>query len=246
MPPPLQITSDAGSVAELVAQRGSTMGRALSFPFVAILTIGVASGAALRAQETARETGQETLQGSPPDTPQGTSRLTPPQPQPPPEFGDPRFVFHRVDNTYLRLDMRTGAVASCSQHAAGWACVLAPEERAAFDGEVARLQRENALLKNALLEHGVPLPDGMTAGAPSASPPAATTPPPLAESVPRPTQSVPPVAALPPASPPKSAESDHASRDDAEIERVMAIMEKVWRRVVEMMVNFQRDMQKKG
>jgi len=56
---------------------------------------------------------------------------------------------------------------------------------------------------------------------------------------------VPPAAS---ASPPsaKSGEPDRASRDDAEIERIMTMMEKVWRRLVEMMMNIQRDVQKKG
>jgi len=62
------------------------------------------------------------------------------------------------------------------------------------------------------------------------------------ESVPRPPQSVPPAASAAP----KSAESDRGSRDDTELERVMNVMEKFWRRLVEMMVNIQRDIQKKG
>jgi hypothetical protein len=44
----------------------------------------------------------------------------------------------------------------------------------------------------------------------------------------------------------KSGEPDSASREDAEIERIMVVMEKVWRRLVEMMMNIQRDLQKKG
>jgi hypothetical protein len=34
--------------------------------------------------------------------------------------------------------------------------------------------------------------------------------------------------------------------DDAELNRVMAFMEKVWRRMVEMILNVQRDLQKRG
>jgi len=33
---------------------------------------------------------------------------------------------------------------------------------------------------------------------------------------------------------------------DAEIERMLGFIEKVWRRLVEVMVEFQRDMQRKG
>jgi len=205
-----------------------------TFTFLAILAIGITLGSPVRAQDTPPET-------SPPQVPESQPQAQPQQAQPL-EIGDPRFAFHRIDNGFLRLDLRTGAIASCSQQAAGWLCVLAPEERAAFDNEIARLQRENALLKNALLERGAPLPNVPKADAP---PPSASAPP-SAELVPRPPQSVPPVASAPPASPPKSAESDRAAREDAELERVMTMMEKVWRRLVEMMVNIQRDMQKKG
>jgi hypothetical protein len=206
------------------------MSRTLTF--LAILAIGITLGSPLRAQDTLPETSPQ----SPPRTPEPQPQAQPQQAQPS-ELGDPRFAFHRIDNGFLRLDLRTGAVASCRQQAAGWVCVLAPEERAAFDSEIARLQRENALLKNALLERGMTLPNAPKADAPV--PPAGA--PPSAEQVPRPPQSVPPVASTP-----KSAESDRAGRDDAELERIMTMMEKVWRRLVEMMVNIQRDMQKKG
>jgi hypothetical protein len=208
------------------------MSRILCY-LIAILAIGTTLSAVLRAQEDSQEKPAEASQPQPQAQPQVQQRQ-------PPEFGDPRFAFHRIDNGFLRLDLRTGAVASCSQHAAGWACVLARDERAALDNEIARLQRDNAVLKNVLLERGVPLPNDMKA---DASP--ATIAPAPVESVPRPPQSVPPVASAPPGSP-KSAEPDRASRDDAEIERIMTVMEKVWRRLVEMMVNIQRDIEKKG
>jgi hypothetical protein len=144
-------------------------------------------------------------------------------------------VFYRSDGGFVRLDLVTGAVASCSQNAADWTCVPGRDERAALDREIVRLQRDNAALKNALLEHGVPLPDDMKADAP-------TVP---AETIPRPPQTVPPTASAPPPSA-KPGEADRASRDDAEVERIMTMMEKVWRRLVEMMMNTQRDLQKKG
>jgi hypothetical protein len=147
-------------------------------------------------------------------------------------LGNPRFVFHRSDGGFVRLDLVTGAIASCSRNAADWTCVPGRDERAALDHEIARLQRDNVALKNALLEHGVPLPNDMKADAP-------------VETIPRPPQTVPPTASAPPPSA-KPGEPDRASRDDAEVERVMAMMEKVWRRLVEMMMNMQRDLQKKG
>jgi len=186
---------------------------------IAILAVTAMLGAPLLAQEKS--------EAAPTQVPQSQPQVQPP------EFADPQFVFHRIDSGFVRLDLRTGAVASCSQNAAGWICIPGREERAALDREIARLQRDNVVLKNALLEHGLPLPNEMKTDADAAVP---------AESIPRPPQSVPPSA---PASP-KSADSDRASRDDAELERVMNAMEKLWRRLVEMMVNIQRDVLKKG
>ena len=150
------------------------MRRTLHLNLIPILAVATMLGGVLRAQEKSQETPAQPSQ----------SQTQPPQP---PEFGDPRFAFHRIDNGFLRLDLRTGAVASCSQQTAGWACVLGLDERAALDSEIARLQRDNAVLKNTLLERGVPLPNDMKADAP----PTTIAP---AESVPRPPQSVPPVA----------------------------------------------------
>src|SRR6266446_4868127 len=160
-----------------------------------------------------------------------------------PDRGNPRFVFHRTDGGFVRLDLVTGAVASCSQNAADWTCVPGRDERAALDREIVRLQRDNAALKNALLEHGVPLPDASTPASTGGGGGGGAPVP--AETVPRPPQTVPPTASAPPPSA-KSGEPDRASRDDAEIERIMTMMEKVWRRLVEMMMNIQRDLQKKG
>jgi len=188
---------------------------------------------------------------------EGPTQAPRPQPQVPPpypppqagegregaDFSNPRFVFHRSGGGFLRLDLVTGAVASCSQNAADWTCVPARDERAALDREIARLQRDNAALKDALLEHGVPLPDASTPS-PAGRGGSGGAPVP-AETVPRPPQTVPPTASAPPPSA-KSGEPDRASRDDAEVERIMTVMEKVWRRLVEMMMNIQRDLQKKG
>jgi hypothetical protein len=65
-----------------------------------------------------------------------------------------------VTDGFVRLDTQTGEVALCSQRTVGWACQAAPEDRAAFESEIARLRNENAALKQALLSHGLPLPSG--------------------------------------------------------------------------------------
>ena len=75
---------------------------------------------------------------------------------PPPQ----RYAFNRVDGGFVRLDNNTGQVAFCSAQAAGWACELVPEDRAALDKEITRLQDEVAALKQevVLLRAPPPLP----------------------------------------------------------------------------------------
>jgi hypothetical protein len=72
-----------------------------------------------------------------------------------------RYVFSKQTNGLLRLDTLSGAVALCSEQPVGWACQTAPEDRALFEREIARLQNENATLKRALLTHGLSLPLGV-------------------------------------------------------------------------------------
>ncbi len=50
----------------------------------------------------------------------------------------------------LRLDTRTGSLASCHNRVAGWSCYAVPDERAALDAEIGKLQRENTQLKDDL------------------------------------------------------------------------------------------------
>ena len=50
--------------------------------------------------------------------------------------------------------------------AAGWSCQTVPDERAALENEIGRLQGENAELKKSLLRRGIELPPGVMAEAP--------------------------------------------------------------------------------
>jgi hypothetical protein len=79
-----------------------------------------------------------------------------------PDTNGGRYTFNKVTDGFVRLDTQTGEIALCSQRAVGWACQVAPEDRAVFENEIARLRGENAALKQALLSRGLPLPSGAT------------------------------------------------------------------------------------
>ncbi len=155
---------------------------------------------------------------SPP--PPAAAAPTPPvtaSPQPPaPQADDRRFSHYRVQDNYVRLDGRTGQVSVCGYGTGIWACQPVPDERAALESEIGRLQSENAALKNELLARGLDLPSGVKA------------PPPVAKTLERTPD---PGVRLP---------------SDAELNRIFAFMEKVWRRMVEMMAALQRDIQRKS
>jgi len=124
-----------------------------------------------------------------------------------PDSADGRFTLHRTDEGYLRLDGRSGQVSLCLKRSAGWECQAVPDERSALEGEIARLQADNAQLKGELLAHNLPRPGG---GRPDVS-----------------------------------GREDLQLPSDAELNRMMTFMEKVWKRMVEMIVTTQKDIMKK-
>jgi hypothetical protein len=155
----------------------------------------------------------------------------PPAPSSPPADPDNRrFVLYHIDGGFLRLDTRTGAIDSCALRGTEWNCVVGRDERASLDRLIAQLQHDNGVLKNALLEHDVALPDGMVPAAPAGGGGGEEEP------IPRPPQTVPPQTVLPPA----AAAPSHGE----EVNRVMTAMEKGWRRLLAMMTNLQHDLQK--
>ena len=128
-----------------------------------------------------------------------------------PDNEDARFSFHRTNDGYLRLDGRSGQVSLCLRRPSGWQCQAVPDERAALEAEIARLQADNTSLKRELLSRNLPLPSGVKA-----------EPPPL----------------------PRGGNPRVQVPSDAELNQIMTFMEKVWRRMVEMIVTTQRDMTK--
>jgi hypothetical protein len=124
-----------------------------------------------------------------------------------------RFSFHKVDEGFLRLDARSGQVSLCNHKSLGWACETIPDERAALENEIARLQNGNVALKKELLTRGLPLPESVK-------------PEPLAQN-----------------SDKNNLELKLPSQ--ADIDRVVTFMERVWRRMVEAANNLQKDLQGK-
>jgi hypothetical protein len=77
-----------------------------------------------------------------------------------PDSAGGRYIFNKTADGVVRLDTQNGQVALCSQKAVGWACEVAPEDRAVLENEIARLRVENGALKKDILSRGLPLPPG--------------------------------------------------------------------------------------
>jgi predicted RNase H-like nuclease (RuvC/YqgF family) len=62
-----------------------------------------------------------------------------------------RFVLKEADqNTFIRLDTATGAVAHCASKAGEWSCKTLSDDRKQLHDEIAALKKENAELKSRL------------------------------------------------------------------------------------------------
>src|ERR1700684_4145690 len=67
--------------------------------------------------------------------------------QPMPDAENGRYALSPIADGVLRLDTRTGAVSTCTNGATGWACYAVPDERAAMDAEIGRLEADNEKLR---------------------------------------------------------------------------------------------------
>jgi hypothetical protein len=132
------------------------------------------------------------------------------------ESDNGRFTFKEVPDGILRLDGRTGHVSLCGK-VTEWACRTLADDRTALENEIGRLLDENAALRKQL-EARAPVP-------PETVPPSAATPPP---------------AAAPPA--PKQGERELNLPSDADMNRMMAFLEKMWRRLLDMAQRTQREL----
>lgn len=155
----------------------------------------------------------------------GAAEAKPPlsAPAAPPEETTARYSFHRVGDAFIRLDSQTGQVAQCGWAVEGWSCKTVADDRAALDSEIARLQHENAQLKKSLLSRGLELPNSAVAEAPSQPAP------------------------VPPANvPDPTPNADPKGPSDPDFNRAFAYVKHVWRRLVDLMIDLQRDIQRRG
>jgi hypothetical protein len=136
-----------------------------------------------------------------------------------PETENGRYTLSPVADGVIRLDTRTGAVSTCTNTGTGWACYEVPDERAALDAEIGRLQADNEKLK-AELAAREPTVTGKIDE-------------PLAKSDP-----------LKKADP-KVAEGERKIEiplpSDRDMDRVVSFLEQAWRRLVDMASRMQKD-----
>jgi hypothetical protein len=139
--------------------------------------------------------------------------------QPMPDAENGRYALSPVADGVIRLDTRTGAVSTCTNNGNGWACYVVPDERAAMDTEIGRLQDDNEKLK-AELAAREPVVTGKI-----------DEPLPKADSLKK--------------AEPKVTEGERKIEiplpSDRDMDRVMSFLEQAWRRLVEMANRMQKD-----
>lgn len=135
-----------------------------------------------------------------------------------PDSENGRYSMTAIPEGVLRLDTRTGTMSTCSKNATGWACYAVPDERAAFDAEIGRLQAEVEKLK-AQLAAGPTVSGKIDEALPKSDP--------LKKAE------------------PKVAEGDRTIEiplpSDQDVDRVMSFLEKAWRRLIDIASRVQKD-----
>jgi hypothetical protein len=139
--------------------------------------------------------------------------------QPKPDSQNGRYALSPVADGVIRLDTRTGDVSTCNNSSTGWACYSVPDERAALDTEIGRLQAENEKLK-AELAAREPTVTGKT-----------DEPLPKTDSLKK--------------AEPKLAEGERKIEiplpSERDMDRMMSFIEQGWRRLVEMANRMQKE-----
>jgi hypothetical protein len=136
-----------------------------------------------------------------------------------PDTENGRYALSPTGDGVLRLDTKTGTVSTCANTGAGWACYAVPDERAALDAEIGRLQADNEKLKTQLAER-----DGTVAGKSEEALP-------KSDSLKKPE--------------PKVAEGERKIEiplpSDRDMDRMMSFLERAWKRLIEMANRMQKD-----
>jgi hypothetical protein len=137
-----------------------------------------------------------------------------------PDTENGRYALSPAADGVLRLDTRTGTVSICNNSSgAGWACYTVPDERAALDTEIGRLQADNEKLKAQLaareptvtgkIEEALPKSDSLKKSEPKVADGGRKLEIPLPS--------------------------------DQDMDRMMSFLEKAWRRLIEMANRVQKD-----
>jgi hypothetical protein len=132
-----------------------------------------------------------------------------------PDTENGRYTLQPAGDGMIRLDTRTGAVSNCSNSAAGWACYAVPDERAAMDAEIGRLQAENAKLKAQLAAREPAAPGKIDEALPKSDKAPSTADGQRKIEIPLPS--------------------------DQDMDRVMSFLERAWRRLIDMANRVQKD-----
>jgi len=131
-----------------------------------------------------------------------------------PDTENGRYTLQPSGEGMIRLDTRTGTDSNCSNSAAGWACYAVPDERAAMDAEIGRLQAENAKLKAQLASR---------------------------EPVPGKSEEALPKSDRAPNAADGQRKIEIPLPSDQDMDRVMSFLERAWRRLIDMANRVQKD-----
>jgi hypothetical protein len=138
--------------------------------------------------------------------------------EPAPDTANGRYTLAPAADGVIRLDTRTGAVSNCNNNGNGWACYAVPDERAAMDEEIGRLQADNEKLKAQLAERET------------------TAPGKDEEALPKSDKQ---------GGPPKVVQGERKIEiplpSDQDMDRVMSFVERAWRRLIEIANRMQKD-----
>lgn len=147
------------------------------------------------------------------------------QAQPAPDTANGRFTLSPSGDGFVRLDTRTGTVSTCTNKG-GWSCRMVPDERAALDEEIGRLQAENRSLKDEIARRDAAAKAEPSRDAAKAAPPGDGA----KKQAEKQADAAPGTLALP---------------VPAEHEKLMALANRLWERLVEMAGHVQKKLAEK-